>query len=98
MQVPNPRSAAFWKAVPPDVVLAVAMASVLFNQGKLIDGGEPQAKPSAKVTPAKVESFAARSRGTVFVATARYDGKRLRSDPLGRPTVFDTGEGASGFL
>jgi hypothetical protein len=61
MQVPNPRSAAFSKAVSPDVVLAVAMAWVLFNQGKLTDGGEPQAKPSAKVTPAKVESEVRRS-------------------------------------
>jgi hypothetical protein len=61
MQVPNRRLAAFWIAVPLGVVLAVAMASVLFNQGNLTDGSEPQAKPAVKVTPAKVESLVRRT-------------------------------------
>jgi hypothetical protein len=55
MRVPKLRSAAFWIAVSLDVILVVAMASVLFNHGKRTDDRGPQAKPSAKVAPAKVE-------------------------------------------
>jgi hypothetical protein len=92
MQVPNPRSAAFWIAVPRDVVLAVAMASVLFNQGKLTDGSEPQAKPSAKVTPAKVESEVRRSvtrqPHTVWFRVVDADGDKPISLAL---VVIDNG-------
>jgi len=55
MRLPKLGSATFWTAVFLDVVVLVALTTVLLNRGKPTGELKPQPTPSAKAEPAKVE-------------------------------------------
>ena len=80
MQLPKLRSAALWITVSLDVILAVAIALILLNQGKRTENRPPQPKPAAKVTPPKVEPEVApgvtRQRHTIWVRVVDAAGSK----------------------